>query len=391
MPIDKDVQGGYGSVGNRPNAPSRGPNTGDGGKGLKNKKGTSYSDSLSKAIDKVNKQTAQNKLDRQLARSLNQLQLNAIKGTPSLSMADYSPSTMGGLTPTDGLGFMDSMKFNTAGFGEGLNKFGKGITGLTSQLTPQRVLGSIIGNALMPGFGGILGGLIGGTYGDDDSTNNFFGTIGSNLKTDLTNTLDFLNPTSDETEETISSIMPMRRPPQPTTLMPMRRPPQPQTIDPSFLESDFGTRLTDEDAKELGISPGPVAYENPYQTSNIEEGIDEINRALTGSIDQLDYQFNPRRSIYDLTGGQTFGTTPNYGATPNYGIGDLMSPITVTPQSRLDVVTYGDGLPVTYGTSPVDIMQGGYVGYSGTGPISVNFDSLGRRLTPEQIEALGRN
>ncbi len=348
--------------------PGKGPNTGDGGKGLKNKKGTSYSDSLSKAIDKVNKQTTQNKLDRQLARSLNQLQLNAIKGTPSLSMADYSPSTMGGLTPTDALGFMDSMKFNTAGFGEGLNKFGKGITGLTSQITPQRFIGSIIGNALMPGIGGILGGIIGGTYGDDDTSNNFFGKIGSSLQKDFTDTVNFFNQnTLPETEETISDIMTT------SSIMPMRRPVQPTTLNPSFLESDFGTKFTEEDAKELGFSDGPVAYENPYQKM-IEE-----------SIDQLDYQSNPRRSIFDSTGGQTVGTTPNYG------IGDLMREITVTPQSGLDVVTYGGGLPVTYGTSPDDIMQGGYVGYSGTGPISVNFDSLGQRLTPAQIEALRRN
>ena len=40
-----------------------------------------------------------------------------------------------------------------------------------------------------------------------------------------------------------------------------------------------------------------------------------------------------------------------------------------------------------YGTSPDDIMQGGYVGYSGTGPISVNFDTMGQGLTPAQIEA----
>ena len=96
-------------------------------------------------------------------------------------MADYSPSTMGGLTPTDGLGLMDSMKFNTAGFGESLNKFGKGITGLTSQLTPQRFIGSL-GNALMQNIGGILGGIIGGTYGDDFTKSIIFGKIGSQLK-----------------------------------------------------------------------------------------------------------------------------------------------------------------------------------------------------------------
>ena len=73
-------------------------------------------------------------------------------------------------------------------FGQGLKKFGQGIM---SNLTPQRMLGSALGTALLGPFGGILGGLIGGTYGDDDPSNNFFGKIGSSLKKDATDTIDF--------------------------------------------------------------------------------------------------------------------------------------------------------------------------------------------------------
>ena len=57
------------------------------------------------------------------------------------------------------------------------------------------------------------------------------------------------------------------------------------------------------------------------------------------SIDQLDYQSNPRREFL-------IQQEENFGTTPNYGIGDLMREITVTPQSGLDVVTYGGGLVI---------------------------------------------
>jgi hypothetical protein len=52
--------------------------------------------------------------------------------------------------------------------------------------------------------------------------------------------------------------------------------------------------------------------------------------------------------------------------------------IDISPSFRPNVVTYGGGLPVTYGTSDDDIMQGGYVGYSGTGPYSVDFNTMGQ-------------
>ena len=73
-------------------------------------------------------------------------------------------------------------------FGQGLKNFGQGIM---SNLTPQRMLGTALGTALLGPLGGIIGGLIGGTYGDDDPSNNFFGKIGSSLKKDATDTIDF--------------------------------------------------------------------------------------------------------------------------------------------------------------------------------------------------------
>jgi hypothetical protein len=80
------------------------------------------------------------------------------------------------------------------GFGDAFRSIGRGITGLTSQLSPQRIIGSLIGNALLPGIGGLLGGIIGGTYADDDESNNFFGNVGASLKKDITDTINFFRP-----------------------------------------------------------------------------------------------------------------------------------------------------------------------------------------------------
>jgi len=76
-----------------------------------------------------------------------------------------------------------------------------------------------------------------------------------------------------------------------------------------------------------------------------------------------------------------------------FGIDSLMQPqqITINPGMGVDVITDGQGNPITYGTSPDDIMQGGYIGYSGTGPISVDFDTMGQPLTQSQINSLRRN
>ena len=94
-------------------------------------------------------------------------------------------------------------------FGQGLKNFGQGIM---SNLTPQRMLGTALGTALLGPLGGILGGIIGGTYGDDDPSNNFFGKIGSSLKKDFTDTVNFFTP--QQVEQSMMTNMPMKRPMQ---------------------------------------------------------------------------------------------------------------------------------------------------------------------------------
>ena len=51
-------------------------------------------------------------------------------------------------------------------------------------------MGSVIGNMIAPGIGGILGAYIGNTYGDEDDTNNFFGNLGQNIRTDFNRLTD---------------------------------------------------------------------------------------------------------------------------------------------------------------------------------------------------------
>ena len=97
----------------------------------------------------------------------------------------------------------------TPGFGQGLKSLGQGIM---SNLTPQRMIGSALGTALLGPLGGILGGLIGGTYGDDDPSNNFFGKIGSSLKKDYTDTVNFFTP--QQVEQSMMTNMPVKRPMQ---------------------------------------------------------------------------------------------------------------------------------------------------------------------------------
>ena len=198
----------------------------------------------------------------------------------------------------------------------------QGIRGLTSQLSPQRVIGSLIGNALLPGIGGLLGGIIGGTYADDDPSNNFFGNVGASLKKDVSDTINFFRPE--------------------------------QFVTPPLTES----------------TPSMFPIQNVTATTGMP------------GMEQIPDMFP------DNFGVPTF--TPE---AAGFGIDSLMQPqqITINPGMGVDVVTYGDGLPVTYGTSPDDPMQGGFIGYSGTGPISVDFDTMGQPLTQRQMEILRRN
>jgi hypothetical protein len=223
------------------------------------------------------------------------------------------------------------------GIMQGLRNFGQGIM---SNLTPQRMLGSALGTALLGPLGGILGGLIGGTYGDDDPSNNFFGKIGSSLKKDFTDTVNFFTP--QQVEQSMMTNMPVKRPVQ---LAPM--------LDSSFLESDL-------------IDP---SMRGDFSTL-VNPDLDFGKMAPAGS----------RRPMFDATGG-------------GFGLDSLMQPqqITINPGMGVNVVTDTQGNPITYGTSPDDIMQGGYIGYSGTGPISVDFDTMGQPLTQRQMETLRRN
>jgi len=243
----------------------------------------------------------------------------------------------------------------TPGFGQSLKSLGQGIM---SNLTPQRMIGSALGTALLGPFGGILGGLIGGTYGDDDPSNNFFGKIGSSLKKDATDTLNFgkligQNLKTDFTD-TVNFFTPQQVEQPMMTNMPVKRPVQlAPMLNPSFLESDL-------------IDP---SMRGDFSTS-VNPDLDFGKMAPAGS----------RRPMFDATGG-------------GFGLDSFMQPqqITINPGMGLDVVTDKEGNPITYGTSPDDIMQGGYIGYSGTGPISVDFNTMGQPLTQQQSNFLRRN
>ena len=62
-------------------------------------------------------------------------------------------------------------------------------SGIMSNFTPQRMLGSILGSLAFGPLGGILGGIIGGTYGDDDPSNNFGGVMMNALQKDFSKIL----------------------------------------------------------------------------------------------------------------------------------------------------------------------------------------------------------
>ena len=115
-------------------------------------------------------------------------------------------------------------------------------------------------------------------------------------------------------------------------------------------------------------------------------------------------QMFPIRSVTETTGmpfmDQIPDMFPDNQGQPTYtpeaagfGLDSLMQPqqIQISPGMGLNVVTDREGNPITYGTNPDDIMQGGFIGFSGTGPISVDFDTMGQPLTQRQMEILRRN
>ena len=119
----------------------------------KNIKGTPYSPELAEAITRSNEEAAQARADRALGLSLNAMQANAIANTPGLSMADFSPSNIGGVNPTAGLSL-----------GQSLGYTGGQIAQAIGNMSPQS-----IGLGIMGALAGIPGlGFVSGLFGDDD-------------------------------------------------------------------------------------------------------------------------------------------------------------------------------------------------------------------------------
>jgi len=199
---------------------------------------------------------------------------------------------------------------------------GGGIQSLASNFTPGRIVGSLIGNALFPGIGGLLGGYIGGTYGDDDPSNNFFGNLGENLKTDLADTVEFFKPNV-------------------------------KAIDPSLDTSGLttadltGSEITDtvDPVNEIGLGTlyGPKVTDISYQDPNALPdnpmfGPEDTQRIFGGgtsgmpSAEELGYDFSPtptretvqRPTIADVTNKQTPKAVPmSYGDLNIYQSGSF--------------------------------------------------------------------
>jgi len=200
--------------------------------------------------------------------------------------------------------------------------------GIMQNITPGRMIASGIGSALFGPIGGILAGALANQRTVDAA------------KKDFRDTIDFFRPR--QKEQPMMTNMPMRRPIQSTSM-----------LNPSFLESDLIDPSMRGDFSNL-----------------VNPDLDFGKMAPAGS----------RRPMFDATGG-------------GFGLDSLMQPqqITINPGMGVNVVTDREGNPITYGTNPDDIMQGGFIGFSGTGPISVDFDTMGQPLTQGQMEILRRN
>jgi hypothetical protein len=150
----------------------------------------------------------------------------SLADTQNIKGTKYSPELAAAITASNKAAFdkktqreflnrmadLEASSGQKKGFKDAFKSIGQGITGLTSQLSPQRLIGSVIGNALLPGIGGLLGGIIGGTYADDDPSNNFFGNVGASLKKDITDTINFFRP--QQVEQPMMTNIPMKRPTQ---------------------------------------------------------------------------------------------------------------------------------------------------------------------------------
>ena len=125
-----------------------------------NKLGTQSSPDLADAITRSNEEAAQRRADRALGLSLQSMQANAIANTPGLSMADFSPSNIGGVTPTAGLSLGQSLGFTGAQLGQSFGQFGSALANMSPQSIGLGIIGALAG---VPGLG-----FVSGLFGGDD-------------------------------------------------------------------------------------------------------------------------------------------------------------------------------------------------------------------------------
>lgn len=256
---------------------------------------------LNAADNSFNQQLGQNYLN-----SYNTLKDQKKKSREQLSQLGNMNRQMG-YNPTTGMGIGESANFNTIGAGRDL----QGIANLLGKLpTPMNIARQV------------LGGL----------TN-----VGSNLKTDFTNTANALSQ--------------------------FQQAPNLSTGFSGLYNNFLDSLNTEEETYD-----GPFPVQKPIQPDAFMQA---YNEDMSGV------------SPYGATDG-TFREKILDPVTDGVGQSSTTPEINISPGFRPNVLTYGNGLPVTYGTSDDDIMQGGYVGYSGTGPYSVDFDTMGQPFNRQE-------
>tara|TARA_R110002012_G_scaffold137272_1_gene292075 strand:- start:58 stop:1926 length:1869 start_codon:yes stop_codon:yes gene_type:complete len=269
-----------------------------------------------------------------------------------------------------------SSGYSPIGSNPGNNFFssiGSGISNLASNINMGNVLGSAIGNMIAPGIGGLLGGYIGNTYGDDDPSNNFFGNLGENLKTDFGDTVDFFSPD-------VKAVDP--------------------SLDTSGLTIDdlTGSEITDtvDPVNEIGLGTlyGPKVTDILYQDPNALPdnpmyGPDELQRRAGGSS-------------YGLPGSDyTSPTAPSESAVQRPTIAD----VTNKPTPRSMPMSYGDlnifqsgpvqGLTLTNEQDQLnkeamtELIRNVVEDFDGAKPYFQDPNSTFRTITPGEMYAIG--
>ena len=192
----------------------------------------------------------------------------------------------------------------------------QGIRGLTSQLSPQRVIGSLIGNALLPGIGGLLGGIIGGTYADDDPSNNFFGNIGASLRKDITDTINFFRPEQFVTPpltESTPSMFPIQNVTETTGMPGMEQ-------IPDMFPDNFGVPTFTPEAAGFGI-------DSLMQEVNVPANVtdDMMFRAAVTGDPYVDTNFGALTFGPTVFGAEGFKSLEEKGLVP-VGVSQNITP-----------------------------------------------------------------